>query len=260
MMRLSAEIRPVNSIVFVHGEPTEGWPLPIWGAQILATNSAVSVTCMPEVDGSTILVFGDMRDVGLDRTPDYEGILRASGDELFITTVEGHILLRMPAEELSTLKIWRSHPLWPENVTIGIEAVPDRWQAERRMLPTDQTTVTTISMPDLVSSIFLSDGTVPRQHRDFNPWQNPDFLRSGLLLKIGKPIHLTVATDIPKNFVRPPDIDVNLETPSREIQIFDSQRERALLKIDVPKSRTRVCAWIESGVAVYQLTIIFAGA
>lgn len=255
-MRLSAKIRPENSIVFIHGKPANGWPLPIWGAQILATNSAVSVTCMPEVDGPTTLVFGDVRDVALDRLPDYEGILRASGNQIFISTSAGHDVLKLPANELSLLKVWKSHPLWPEKITVGIEVVADVWEAEQKMLPTDQTRITTISLPDPVSNVFLSDGMVPRQHRDFIPWHNPNFMESGLLFEIGKPFDLTIVTDIPKNLIAPPNLDKVLETPSREIQLFDSRRERAFLKIDVPQSRTRIRAWLDKRVARDHLTIV----
>ena len=119
-MRQAARRSPVNSLVLIHGGRGDITPLPIWGARILATNSCVSVACYPEVDGPTDIVLGDAGDVGLDRPPDFEGILRTPERKIVITTVDDQTVLNMPvAAKLTIVKIWRSHPRWPEIVTVG---------------------------------------------------------------------------------------------------------------------------------------------
>jgi hypothetical protein len=257
-MRQAARISPVNSLVFIHGGRGDVTPLPIWGAQILATNSCVSVVCYPEVDGPTDIVFGDVSEVGLDRPPDFEGILRTPDRKVVIATVDDQTVLNMPvAAKLTAVKIWRSHPRWPEVVRIGTETPANIDTVKRAMLPTEHATRTSIPLPEGISSIFLCDGGIPRAQRDFNPWLYPEFLRSGISLQVGNPVELTVATGRLGHLPQLPDVDAILGTPSKEVWIFDS-RQKVLLKIDGQRERTRVCVWSERVAATQNVTILLS--
>lgn len=259
-MRQVARISPVNSLVFIHGGHGDVTPHPIWGAQILATNSCVSVTCYPEVDGPTDIVFGDASEVGHDRSPDFEGLLRTPDRNIAITTVDDQTVLNMPVtEEVTVVKIWQSHPRWPEVVTVGIETPKDMAAAKRATLPAERATRTSLPIPQEVSSIFLSDGGIPRAHRDFNPWQYPEFLRTGVSLQVRNPVELTLATGLLSHLSQSPDVDVVLDTPSKEVWIFDS-RQKVLLKIDGQHERTRVCVWSERFAVTQKVTILLASA
>jgi hypothetical protein len=253
-MRQVTRISPANSIVFVHGGPGHVPPLPIWGAQVLATNSCVSVACCPEVDGPTEIVFGDVTDAGLDRPPDFAGILRTPDRQVTVTTVDNHPVLSMPvAATLTGLKVWRSEPRWPQIVRIAIETLPDIDAAKRAVLASEQATRTRLELPPKASGIFLSDN--PRARGDFNPWLSPDFLQTGILLPLRNPIVLTVKTGLLHGPSRPPDLDAVLTTPGKEVWIFPDH-QKVLLKIQREQNRTRLRAWIEHAAGRENVTLL----
>jgi hypothetical protein len=258
-MRHTARISPVNSIVFIHGGRGDVPPLPIWGAQILATNSCVSVVCYPEIDGPTDILFGDVKEVGLDRPPDFEGALRTPDRRIVITTVDDQTVLDVPVlAKLTVLKIWRSHPRWPEIVTVGTETPTDMDASKRTMLATERATRTSVPLPQQeISHIFLSDGGIPAAHRDFNPWLCSEFLQTGISLVARNPRALTVTTGLLPQLSRPPDMDAVLGTPSKQVWIFDG-RQTVLLKIDCQQERTRICAWFERSAATQDVIILLS--
>lgn len=242
-MRQATTISPANSIVFVHGGRGHVTPLPIWGAQVLATNSCVSVACYPEVDGPTEFIFGDVTEAGLDQPPDFAGVLRTPDRQVEITTVDNQPILSMPvAGTLTGLKVWRSHPRWPQTVRIGIESLPNIDAAKRAMLATEQDTRTSIELPAKSSGIFLSDN--PRARGDFNPWLSPDFLQNGIVLPLRNPVTLTVTTGLLLGLDRSPDFEAVLTTPGKELWIFPDH-QKVLLKLQREQMRTQLRAWIE---------------
>jgi hypothetical protein len=255
-MRHTARISPVNSIVFIRGGRDDVPPLPIWGAQILATNSCVSVVCYPEIDGPTDIVFGDVKEVGLDRPPDFEGILRTPDRKVVLTTVDDQTILDVPVlAKLTVLKIWRSHPCWSEIVTVGTETPTDMDASKRTMLATERATRTSVPLPQQeISQIFLSDGGIPLAHRDFNPWLSPELLRTGISLTVRNPGALIVTTGLLPRLSRLPDMDAVLGTPGKQVWIFDG-RQTVLLKVDCQQRRTRVCVWFERSAATQDVII-----
>jgi hypothetical protein len=256
-MRHTARISPVNSILFIHGGRDDVRPLPIWGARILATNSCVSVVCYPEIDGPTDILFGGVKEVGLDRPPDFEGILRTPDRKVLITTVDDQTVLDLPVlAKLTVLKIWRSHPRWPETVTMGTETPTDIDAAKRTMFATKRATRTSVPLPrQEISHVFLSDGAIPGAHRDFNPWLSPEFQQTGISLVVRNPNALIVTTGRLPHLSRLPDMDAVLGTPSKQVWIFDG-RETVLLKVDCQQDRTRVCVWFERSAATQDVIVL----
>lgn len=121
-MHHSIRVAPSNSIVFVSdssgGEP----PVPVWGAMILSTPSCISVGCFPEVDGETEILLGPVLEVDPGDLPAFSGTLETPNHAVAVTTVEGHAILTIPVQRAKTgVRIWLSHPRWPERVTIGVE-------------------------------------------------------------------------------------------------------------------------------------------
>lgn len=256
-MRHTARISPANSILFIHGGRDDVPPLPIWGARILATNSCVSVVCYPEIDGPTDIVFGEVNEVGLDRPPDFEGILRTPDRKVVITTVDDQTVLDVPVlAKLTILKIWRSHPRWPEIVTVGVETPTDMDASKRTMLATERATRTSMPIPPQeFADIFLSDGGIPGAHRDFNPRLFPEFLETGISLRVRNPGALTVTTGLLPHLSRQPDMDAVLGTPSKQVWIFEGGRT-VLLKVDCQQDRTRICVWFERSAATRDVIIL----
>jgi hypothetical protein len=112
---------PPNSLIFISdrkgGEP----PVPIWGATILATPSCISIACFPEQDGPTAITLGGEKEIDPGYAPEFEGRLEIPNREIVVSTVDSKVILAQQVNGTSVqVKIWRSHPKWPENVLIGI--------------------------------------------------------------------------------------------------------------------------------------------
>jgi hypothetical protein len=122
-MAVSAKISPVNSLVFIHGP--RGWtsPLPVDGKLIWSTPSCIATACFPEVDGPTEIILGNAKEIGPRGTIVFEGMLETPQHAVVITTVDSdHPFLSFNVSGLLTrIRIWHSHPRWPEIVTIGLD-------------------------------------------------------------------------------------------------------------------------------------------
>jgi hypothetical protein len=121
-MAVSAKISPVNSLVFIHGP--RGWtpPLPIDGKLIWSTPSCIATACFPEVEGPTEIILGDTQEVDPRAAIAFEGMLETPQRAVVITTVDNDqpFLSFGAAGLLTRVRIWHSHPRWPEKVTIGL--------------------------------------------------------------------------------------------------------------------------------------------
>jgi hypothetical protein len=121
-MAVSAKISPVNSLVFIHGP--RGWisPVPIGGKLIWSTPSCIATACFPEVEGPTEIILGNAQKVDPRGAIAFEGMLETPQHLVVITTVDSdHPFLTFDVSGLLTrVRIWHSHPRWPEIVTIGL--------------------------------------------------------------------------------------------------------------------------------------------
>ena len=121
-MHRSARVSPPNSIVFI-SDPNGGEaPDPVWGAMILSTPSCISVGCLPEVDGETEITLGPAQEVDTGDLPDFTGTLETPNRRVVVSTVEEETILEAPVPGTKTgVRVWLSHPRWPEKVIIGLE-------------------------------------------------------------------------------------------------------------------------------------------
>jgi hypothetical protein len=120
-MYTSKSIRPVNSILFI--SDVNGGEVPEWvrGKMILATPSCLSFQCYPEQDGPTEITLGSLDELDRREVPAFEGKLETPSRQLVISTVDRETVLQMQVKNAQTqVKIWLSHPQWPENVIIGV--------------------------------------------------------------------------------------------------------------------------------------------
>lgn len=121
-MQFSKIVRPVNSLIFVSDR--EGGDVPLWveGKLILSTNSCISVRCYPEQDGPTKVTLGAAREVASVAPPDFDGTLKTPTQYVVVRTVTHETILEMSVAELNTrVRIWLSHPRWPDKVVIGLD-------------------------------------------------------------------------------------------------------------------------------------------
>jgi hypothetical protein len=119
-MSASTKIRPVNSLVFI--SDAAGGVVPEWvrDALILSTSSCISVGCYPEQDGPTEIVLGPAQDVDPGSSPVFDGDLETPHRSVIVSTVEGSKVLQSKVPETHTrVRIWVSHPQWPDKVIVG---------------------------------------------------------------------------------------------------------------------------------------------
>ncbi len=114
--------RPVNSIVFISGPDGGQAPHPVWGAQVLATSTCISVACYPEQDGPTTVALGDMREVDSGAPASFEANLETSGGCVVVSTADRQTILQKPINKNNVhIRIWLNHPKWADNIVVGIE-------------------------------------------------------------------------------------------------------------------------------------------
>jgi hypothetical protein len=95
----------------------------VWkrGPLILSTSSCVSVGCYPEQDGPTEVILGQGRDVDPGHDPAFDGELNTPTHSVVVWTVERDRIAEMKVPEGRThVRIWVSHPRWPDKVIIGV--------------------------------------------------------------------------------------------------------------------------------------------
>lgn len=120
-MSASRKIRPVNSLIFI-SDPAGG-VVPEWirDVLILSTPSCISVGCYPEQDGPTEVALGEAKEVDPGFPPAFEGDLATPNRAVVVSTVERKSVLESRVPEMRThIRIWISHPRWPEKIIVGL--------------------------------------------------------------------------------------------------------------------------------------------
>ncbi|MCP4561659.1 MAG: hypothetical protein GY873_29935 [Bosea sp.] len=124
-MTQTAIIQPVNSIVFIHGDGDLDVPvnkLERNGSLVAASSNCLIVCVYPEIDGPTHITLGRSADVDPGSTPSFIGELETPQKQLFIDQVDDVVVFTQAVPStLTTIRIWLSHPRWPEKVVIGID-------------------------------------------------------------------------------------------------------------------------------------------
>ena len=119
------KVAPVNSLVLVcppgGGIPPEPPLAPAPVPMVMASSSCLLVCCLPEVDGETQISLGAGEEVDPGYVPKFDGVIETPGGEINVENVPGEIYLRSKTTAPRTrVRIWQSHPKWPEVVRIGL--------------------------------------------------------------------------------------------------------------------------------------------
>lgn len=110
-----------NGLLFVE-DVAKGEPPAVWedGAKVLNTPSCIAVSCMHEIDGEAEIVLGRADEVAPDYALDFDGMLETPSGQMAVTTVDATVLLKTPVTGVITrVRIWRNHPEWPDEITVG---------------------------------------------------------------------------------------------------------------------------------------------
>jgi hypothetical protein len=120
-MILSTSIRPINSLIFIAAR--SGGDVPDWVRDklILSTASCIAVGTYPEPDGPTEVVLGVSSEVDPGGVPAFDGSLETPDRSVVVSTVESATVLECDVWEAETrVRIWLSHPRWPDKIVIGL--------------------------------------------------------------------------------------------------------------------------------------------
>ncbi|MBI2713653.1 MAG: hypothetical protein HYX37_04270 [Rhizobiales bacterium] len=121
-MRQQIKISPVNSLLFIEDVNGGTPPEPVWGAKILSTPSCISFACFPEQDGPTEITIGPSNEIEPGPLLVFEGDLETPSRKLIISGVEIERVLSVDvAHQKAKVRIWYSHPKWPDKVTISVD-------------------------------------------------------------------------------------------------------------------------------------------
>ncbi len=113
---------PPNSLLFVSDVDGGRPPLPVLGAQILATNSCISICCYPWVDGETTITLGPSAEVDPGTAAAFDGNLQTPSRIVVISTVDHKIILSKAVPDKTTrIRAWVNRPMMPNRIIIGFE-------------------------------------------------------------------------------------------------------------------------------------------
>jgi len=114
--------RPLqNGLIFIEdikgGEP----PYPVTDEKVQFSASCISVACLHEIDGEAELILGPADEVAQTYDLSFDGLLETPSRELKVSAVTGEPLLNARVPNVGTrVRIWRSHPDWPDQVVVGL--------------------------------------------------------------------------------------------------------------------------------------------
>lgn len=118
----SAAVSPVNSIVFISDPSAKRGPEWVDGAMVWGDSTSLLVCCFPEIDGPTEIVIGAGAEVDPGGAPAFDGLLDTFNRKVVVTMVDEETVLSADVRTLRTrVRVWLSHPKWPEKVTIGLD-------------------------------------------------------------------------------------------------------------------------------------------
>lgn len=109
-----------NGIIFIEDVQGGSPPDPVTDEAVQNTSTCISVACLHEADGEAELILGPADEVMPSYALAFDGIIETPSRELVISTVlNEHVLKTMVLELNTRIRVWRSHPQWPKQVTVG---------------------------------------------------------------------------------------------------------------------------------------------
>jgi hypothetical protein len=120
-MSQSRRIAPPNSLLFIEDISGGEAPQPVWGAQILATPSCVSVSCLAFMDGETEIELGSAAEVDPNGPLAFDGTIATPSRKVVISTVENERILETTVPGIRTrVRVWTNRAREPDRVVVGV--------------------------------------------------------------------------------------------------------------------------------------------
>jgi hypothetical protein len=116
------KIAPPNSLLFVSDPDGGNPPYPVRDAQILATESCLSIACYPSIDGETAITLGPCREVDPGDPPAFDGMLSTPNRAIVVSTVDRKTVLAENVPGTRTrIRAWVNKPSMPDRIIVGFE-------------------------------------------------------------------------------------------------------------------------------------------
>ena len=122
MTLIAARIRVLNSLLFIRDSSVDALPTIDGSGAVWSTASCVAVSCLPDCDGATEIVIGDLAEVQGDAAKlVFDRLLETPSRIIVVQTVVGEKLLQreVPAAVTRT-RIWTNGLRDTDKVIIGV--------------------------------------------------------------------------------------------------------------------------------------------
>jgi len=111
-----------HGLLFISDKGGGSVPYPWRDVMIQATPSCVCVRGVHEQEGTTEILVGPVDEVGLQAEPSFVGALKTANRAISFWTSDDRQLLEMAVpSHITQVRIWLSHPKWPEKVIVGLK-------------------------------------------------------------------------------------------------------------------------------------------
>ena len=122
MSLIAAHIRVLNSLLFIRDSSMDALPTIDGNGSVWSNPTCVAVSCLPNCDGVTEIIIGDLADVQSGTaTLVFERLLETPSRSVIVQSVEGATLLRREVPGAAThVKIWTNGARDTDKVIVGL--------------------------------------------------------------------------------------------------------------------------------------------
>jgi len=120
-MAKTSTIAPPNALIFISDASGGEAPEFVANMPVLSTDTAISVSCLPNMDGETHIILGNADEVGFPEAPIFDGILKTPTNVVVVSTVEHDSILEatVPLRE-TRVRVWTNRALDPDEIAIAL--------------------------------------------------------------------------------------------------------------------------------------------
>lgn len=119
-MAETVAIAPPNALIFISDASGGAVPAFVPKRSVLATDTLIQVSCLPDMDGETEITLGPGTEVGLAGPPVFDGMINTPTHNLVVTTVEDQEVLSaaVPSRE-TRIRVWTNKTDEPDEIVIA---------------------------------------------------------------------------------------------------------------------------------------------
>lgn len=122
MTLVAAHVRVLNSLLFVKDADAKTLPVIDGNGAVWSTPSSVAIGCMPDCDGVTEIILGDLSEIqGNELKLLFEGQLETPSRRLIVQTVLAEKVLQRDVSDTATrLQVWTNGLRDTDKIVVGV--------------------------------------------------------------------------------------------------------------------------------------------